>query len=77
MNLLKLNDDKTEFILTGTCQLLDKVSDAKIHIGKNLIYLVKAVHYLGTLAPTIKKVCKVKESLIKEAAQVQLLVLCQ
>ena len=79
-NLLKLIDDKTEFILTGTCQQLDKVSDPKIQIGTNTFYPVKAVWDLGfhqgyelknthinkissTLAPTIKKICKVRKSL--------------
>ena len=47
MNLLKLNDDKTEFILTGTHQQFDKVSDPKIHIGTNMLYPVKAVENLG------------------------------
>ena len=88
MNLLKPNNDKTEFILTGTHQQLDKVSDSKIHIGTNAIYLVKAVQNLGfhqdlelkntthinklcsTLAPTIRKICKVRKSKTKESAQV-------
>ena len=46
MNLLKLNDDKAEFILTETHQQLDKVSDPKIHIGTDMIYPVKAVENL-------------------------------
>ena len=47
MNLLKVNDDKTEFILTGTHQQLDNVSDLKIHTGTDTIYPVKAVWKLG------------------------------
>ena len=43
MNLLKLNDDKTEFILTGLHQQLDNVSDPKIHIGTDMIYPAKAL----------------------------------
>ena len=32
-NMLKLNDEKTEFIIFGTCQQLAKISDINITIG--------------------------------------------
>ena len=36
-NLLKLNSDKTEFILFGTQQQLSKVNDIGLHIDSTLL----------------------------------------
>ena len=45
--MLKLNDDKTEFIIFGTCQQLAKVSHLNIKIGSELMPLVEHVKNLG------------------------------
>ena len=37
MNMLKLNDDKTEFIIFGTCQQLKKIDHITIRIGSENI----------------------------------------
>ena len=37
-NLLKLNDDKPEFIILGTTQQLNKVGDIEIIIGNDSIH---------------------------------------
>ena len=34
-NMLKLNNEKTEFIIFGTCQQLAKISDISIKVGVN------------------------------------------
>ena len=64
MNLLKLNDDKPEFILTGTCQQLDEIRGPKVYIGTSMIYPVKSVWNLGfdqdselKNTPQINKLC--------------------
>ena len=46
-NLLKFNDNKTEFIVFGTCQQLAKISDITITIGSTEIHPVKEVRNLG------------------------------
>ena len=45
-NMLKLND-KTEFIIIGTCQQLAKISDITITIGSIKIHPVEEVRNLG------------------------------
>ena len=47
VNMIKLNDDKTEFIIFGTCQQLAKVSDLNIKIGSDIIPPVEHVRNLG------------------------------
>ena len=49
LNLLKLNDDKTEFILFGTYQQLAKLNDivVSIAIGDTKVLPVDSVHNLG------------------------------
>ena len=46
-NMLKLNDEKTEFIIFGTCQQLAKISDINITIGSTKIHPVEEVRNLG------------------------------
>ena len=46
-NFLKLNDEKTEFILFGTKQQLSKVPSTSITIGDNSTNNVNQVHNLG------------------------------
>ena len=46
-NLLKLNRDKTEFIMFGTRQQLAKVSDIHLQIGPNKIVPMEHVRNLG------------------------------
>ena len=45
-NLLKLNDDKTELIVLGTRQQLNKVGDVNIMIGNDTISAVASVQNL-------------------------------
>ena len=46
-NLLKLNDSKTEFIMDGTRQNLEKAGpDTSVRVGEDQIQNVKAVHYI-------------------------------
>ena len=46
-NLLKLNDGKTEFIILGTQQHLQKISHINIQIGEDLVTAVDMVCNLG------------------------------
>ena len=46
-NMLKLNDEKTEFIIFGTCQQLAKISDISIKVGSMKIQPVDEVRNLG------------------------------
>ena len=46
---LKMNDDKTECMLIGTCQLLAKVSLEKYKVGENSISPSQIVKNLGIL----------------------------
>ena len=45
-NKLKLNDEKTEFIIFGTGQQLAKISDINITIGSTKIHPVEEVRNL-------------------------------
>ena len=45
-NMLKLNDEKTEFIIFGTHQQLAKISDINITIGSTKIHPVEEVRNL-------------------------------
>ena len=45
--MLKLNDNKTEFIILDTRQQLDKLSDVSIRIGSTTVLLVDYVCNLG------------------------------
>ena len=47
LNMLKLNDDKTEFIILGTRQQLTKLSDVSIRIGSTTVLPVDYVCNLG------------------------------
>ena len=44
-NMLKLNDEKTKFIIFGTCKQLSKISDINITIGLTNIQPVEEVNY--------------------------------
>ena len=46
-NLLKLNDSKTGFLVTGTKQQLRKIEDIEIKIGHNTIGSAPVVRNLG------------------------------
>ena len=54
-NLLKLNSDKTEFILFGTRHQLSKVGDISIHIGSNTIKPTNHVRNLGFVMDKLLK----------------------
>ena len=47
VNMLELNDDKTEFIIFGTHQQLAIISDLNIKIGSELIPPVEHMGNLG------------------------------
>ena len=47
LNMLKLNDDKTKFIILGTRQQLAKLSDVSIRIGSTTVLPVDYVCNLG------------------------------
>ena len=47
MNMLKMNDDKTEFIVLGTSKQLAKVGKISIVIGNTRVLSVDRVHNLG------------------------------
>ena len=47
LNMIKLNDDKTEFIILGTWQQLAKLSDVSIRIGNTTVLPVDYVCNLG------------------------------
>ena len=47
VNFLKLNEYKTEFILFGTKQQLNKVGTVNIRIGEDVIQNVASVRNLG------------------------------
>ena len=46
-NILKLKDEKNEFIIFGTCQQLAKISDITRTIGSTEIHTVEEVRYLA------------------------------
>ena len=54
-NMLKLNDEKNEFIIFGTCQQLKKNDDITIRIGSENIIPAEHVRNLGFL---MDKFCK-------------------
>ena len=54
-NLLKLNSDKTEFILFGTRHQLSKVDDISIQIGSNIIKPANHVRNLGFVMDNLLK----------------------
>ena len=54
-NLLKLNSDKTEFILFGTQQQLSKVDDISLHISSDTIKPMDHVRNLGFIMDSLLK----------------------
>ena len=54
-NLLKLNNDKMEFILFGTQQQLSKVDDISLHIGSDTIKPTDHVRNLGFIMDSLLK----------------------
>ena len=46
-NLIKFNEEKTEFILFGTLQQLQKISNITLKVGTSEIKPVKSVRNLG------------------------------
>ena len=49
-NLLKLNDDKTEFLMVGTQYQLSVAGDLGITIGQDLIKSCSVVQNLGVMS---------------------------
>ena len=54
-NLLKLNRDKTEFILFGIRQQLSKVDDISLHIGNDTVKPMNHVRNLGCVMDSLLK----------------------
>ena len=54
-NLLKLNSDKTEFILFGTRQQLSKVDNISLHIGSDTVKPTDHVRNLGFVMHSLLK----------------------
>ena len=54
-NLLKLNCDKTEFILFGTWQQLSKVNDIGLHINSSIIKPTNHARNLGFIMDSLLK----------------------
>ena len=57
LNLLKLNDDKTEFILFGSRQQLSKLDTIPvlITVGNTMVHLVEMVRNLGYIMDKLLK----------------------
>ena len=55
LNMLKLNDDKIEFIILGTRQQLAKLSDVSIRIGSTTVLPVDYVCNLGLFLNSLLK----------------------
>ena len=77
-NLLKLNDDKTEFMLVGTKQQLNKITDINIKIGHDEIKPVSSIRNLGyhqdaemKNAKHVNKLCKHLYPILKRIAKVR------
>ena len=63
-NGLKLNDDKTEFLIIGTSQQLEKLDNISIRVGDSNIYPVPIARNLGSwfdsrlsIATRVTKIC--------------------
>ena len=82
-NLLKLNDNKAEFLLVGTKQQLNKITNINFKISCDEIKPVSSIRNLGfhqdaahvnklygQLFPTIKRIAKVHESLTKDVTKI-------
>ena len=54
-NLLKLNNDKTEFILMGTQQQLSKLDNTSLHISSDTIKPTDHVRNLGFIMDSLLK----------------------
>ena len=77
-NLLKLNDEKTEFMLVGTKQQLNKITDINIKIGHDEIMPVSSFRNLGYHQDTelknaehVNKLCKQLYPILKRIAKVR------
>ena len=64
LNSLKLNDDKTEFLIIGTSQQLEKLDNISIRVGESDIHPVPIARNLGSwfdsrlsIATHITKIC--------------------
>ena len=67
-NYLKLNDSKTEFILTGSRQKLDKIKDLHIKIGDSIIAPVRQVQNLGVIMDDSMTLTSPVSSTVKSAS---------
>ena len=67
-NYLKLNDSKTEFILIGSRQKLDKIKDLHIKIGDSIIAPVRKVWNLGVIMDDSMTLTSPVSSTLKSAS---------
>ena len=52
LNQLKLNDDKTEFIILGSPHMLKKVETVSIIVGEHVVQASKCVRNIGAFFDT-------------------------
>ena len=77
-NLLKLNNEKTEFLLVGTKQQLSKITNIDVKIGHDEIKPVSSIRNLGyhqdaemKNAEHVNKLCKQLYPMLKRIAKVR------
>ena len=77
-NLLKLHDEKTEFLLVGTKQQLSKITNINVKIGHDEIKPVSSIRNLGYHEDTemknaehVNKLCKQLYPILKRIAKVR------
>jgi hypothetical protein len=68
INFLKLNDNKTEFILIGSQQKLNKITDLHITIGDSVIPPAEQVRNLGVIMDASMTLTSHVSSIIKSAS---------
>ena len=77
-NLLKLNDEKTEFLLVGTKQQLNKITNINVKISHDEIKPVSSIRNLGyhqdaemKNAEHVNKLCRQLYPILKRIAKVR------
>ena len=66
-NFLKLNDDKTEFLILGTCDQLKKLSPTVLHIGDSEIKPTVSARNIGAIFDSNMKMEKHIDTICKSA----------
>ena len=66
-NFLKLNDDKTEFLILGTCEQLKKLSQTTLHIGESEIKPTDSARNIGAIFDSNMNMEKHVDTICKSA----------